>query len=169
MGKGENTMRAQMQVQPERLARGPANEQWARIDPTVYVTAARRLQAQAMAAALGAGWRALRWGLSGLAALVRRQLLQPLARRSERKRAIGRLAELDDRLLADIGLRRGDIALAVDGLLADPRVTRRSPAAATAVNERLLEGERWPAQAGSANSNRPTATAQRDRVRDRAA
>ncbi|HYZ26130.1 MAG TPA: DUF1127 domain-containing protein [Geminicoccaceae bacterium] len=160
-------MRAQMQVQSERLARGPADEQWARIDPIVYLAEGRRRQAQAMAAAIGAGWRALRWGLSGLAALAQRQLLEPLARRSERKRAIGRLAELDDRLLADIGLRRSDIALAVDGLLADPRVTRRSPDAAA--TERLLEGERCPVPAGSANSNRPAAPARPDRVPDLAA
>lgn len=161
-------MSAHMQGQSERLARGPANEEWARIDPVVYLAEGRRRQAQAMAATIGAGWRALRWGLTSVAALVRRQLLEPLARRAERKRAIGRLAELDDRLLADIGLRRGDIELAVDGLLADPRVTRRTEAPA-AVTERLLEGERWLAQADNANSNRPAATAQRDPVRDRAA
>ena len=55
-------MRAQMQVQSERLARGPADEQWARIDPIVYLAEGRRRQAKAMAAAIGAGWRALRWG-----------------------------------------------------------------------------------------------------------
>jgi uncharacterized protein YjiS (DUF1127 family) len=157
-------MGAQMQIQPERLARGSGNEEWARIDPTVYVAEARRLQARAMAEALGAGWRARGRALSGLAALVR-QLLQPLARRSERRRAIGRLAELDDRLLADIGLRRGDIALAVDGLLADSRVTRRT----LAVTERLLEGERWPVPTATANSNRPGAPVQLGRVPDRAA
>jgi uncharacterized protein YjiS (DUF1127 family) len=164
MGKGDNTMSAQMQVQPERLARGAGNE--ARIDPIVYLAEGRRRQARAMAAAIGAGWRALRWGLTGLAAMVQRQLLEPLARRSERKRAIGRLAELDDRLLADIGLRRGDVQLAVDGLLADPRVTRRAPGAVT---ERVLEGERCPVPAATANSNRPDGPAQRERVRDRAA
>jgi uncharacterized protein YjiS (DUF1127 family) len=157
-------MGAQMQIQPERLARGSGNEEWARIDPLVYVAEARRLQARAMAEALGAGWRALGRALSGLAALVR-QLLQPLARRSERRRAIGRLAELDDRLLADIGLRRGDIALAVDGLLADSRVTRRT----LAVTERLLEGERWPVPTATANSNRPDAPTPHDRMPNRAA
>ena len=162
-------MRAQMQVQSERLARGPADEPWARIDPVVYLAEGRRRQAQAMAAAIGAGWRALRWGRSSVADLVRRQLLEPLARRSERKRAIGRLAELDDRLLADIGLRRGDIALAVDGLLADPRVTRRAPAPAPAVAERLLAGARCPAPTASANSNRPDGSAQQERAHDRAA
>jgi uncharacterized protein YjiS (DUF1127 family) len=165
MGKGEQHMRAQMQFQSERLARGSGNEKWARIDPLVYVAEARRLQARAAAEALGAGWRALGRGLSGVAALMRRQLLEPFARRSERRRAVGQLGALDDRLLADIGLRRSDIALAVDGLLADPRVTRRTPA----VTERLLEGERWLVPAATANSNRPAPPAQRGRLPDRAA
>jgi uncharacterized protein YjiS (DUF1127 family) len=160
-------MRAQMQVQPERLARSSGNQERARIDPTVYLAERRRRQTRAMAAAIGAGSRAVRWGLSGLAALVRRQLWEPLAGRSERRRAIGQLAELDDRLLADIGLRRGDIALAVDGLLADPRVTRRVPA--RALTERLPEGKRCPVPAASANSNRPDAPAQPNRVPDLAA
>jgi uncharacterized protein YjiS (DUF1127 family) len=159
-------MRAQMQVQSERLARGSGDEERARIDPIVYVAEARRLQARAMAAAVGAGRRALRGGLSGVAAVLRR-LWQPLARWSDRRRAIGRLTELDDRLLADIGLRRGDIALAVDGLLADPRVARQSPDAA--VTERLLEGKRCPAQAASANANRPAASTQPERISDLAA
>jgi uncharacterized protein YjiS (DUF1127 family) len=165
MGKGEQHTRAQVQIQSERLARGSGSEEWARIDPLVYVAEARRLQARAMAEALGAGWRALGRGLSGLAALVRRTLLEPLARKSERRRAIGQLADLDDRLLADIGLRRGDIALAVDGLLADPRVARRTPA----VTERLLAGERCPVLTATANSNRPAASVQRGRMPDRAA
>ena len=154
-------MRAQMQVQPERLARGPGHE--ARIDPIVYLAEGRRRQARAMAEAIGAGRRALQWGLTGLAALV------GLARRSERRRALGQLAELDDRLLADIGLRRGDIQLAVDGVLADPRVSRRTPVAAAAVTERLLEGEHCRLPAGTANSNRPDAPAQPDRAGDLAA
>ena len=162
-------MSAHKQGQSERLARGPATEEWARIDPVVYLAEGRRRQAQAMAATIGAGWRALRWGLTSVAALVRRQLLEPLARRAERKRAIGRLSALDDRLLADIGLRRGDITLAVDGLLADPRVTRRAPALAPAVAERLLAGERCPVPATTANSNQPAAAAPPDGVRDRAA
>jgi uncharacterized protein YjiS (DUF1127 family) len=160
-------MRAHMQPQSERLARGPLHDERARIDPIVYVAEARQHQARAMAEAIGAGSRALRAGLAGLAGLVRRQLLEPIARRSERKRARGQLAALDDRLLADIGLRRGDIALAVDGLLADPRMRRRIPAAA--VTERLLEGGRCPTPAATANSNRPDATAPRDRAPDRAA
>ena len=162
-------MRAQMQVQSDRLARGFANEEWARIDPIVYLAEGRRRQARAMAEAIGAGRRALRWGLTALAALVRRHLLAPLARRSERRRALGQLTGLDDRLLADIGLRRGDIELAVDGLLADPRMSRRTPVAAAAVTERLLEGGRRPVPAATANSNRPNAPAQPDRAGDLAA
>ena len=74
-------MRAHMPNRSE-LARGrPAPEEWARIDPMIYVTAARRLQAQATAEAIGAGWRAVRRGLIGLAGLARRHLLEPLARR----------------------------------------------------------------------------------------
>jgi uncharacterized protein YjiS (DUF1127 family) len=167
MRKGDNTMRAQMQLQSERLAREPIDDGRARIDPIVYLAEGRRRQARAMAEAIDAGSRVLRAGLAGLAGLVRRRLLEPLARRSERKRALGQLAALDDRLLADIGLRRGDIALAVAGLLADPRVTRRRPDAV--VTERLREGERCPRPAATANSNQPDAPAPRPRATDRAA
>ncbi len=122
-------MHARMPNRSE-LARGrPAPAEWARIDPTIYITAARRLQARATAEALGAGWRGMRRGLTGLAGLVRRLLLAPIARRSQRQRALAGLAAMDDRLLADIGLRRSEIELAVDGRLADPRMTRRAPAA----------------------------------------
>jgi uncharacterized protein YjiS (DUF1127 family) len=58
--------------------------------------------------------------------LLRRFLLDRAIRRAERRRALAALAGMDDRLLADIGLRRGDIELAVDGRLADPRVTPRT-------------------------------------------
>jgi uncharacterized protein YjiS (DUF1127 family) len=128
MWKGDNTMRAHMPNRAE-LARGRAIEEWARIDPTIYVTRARQLQAQAMAEAIGAGWRVIRRGLASLTGLVRRHLIEPIRSRSQRQRAVAALAAMDDRLLADIGLRRGDIVLAVDGRLADPRVTRRAPAA----------------------------------------
>ena len=55
--------------------------------------------------------------------LVRRVILEPYARRRRRRNAIARLRSLDDRLLADIGLTRGHIELAVDGIL--PRQGRR--------------------------------------------
>ena len=44
MAEGDNTMRAQMQVQPERLARGSATREGARIDPIIYIAEARRRQ-----------------------------------------------------------------------------------------------------------------------------
>jgi uncharacterized protein YjiS (DUF1127 family) len=157
MQEGDTIMRAHV-PNPSKLARGPATEEWARIDPMVYVTAARRLQAQATAEAVAASWRGIRSGLTGLAALVERYLLEPIARRSERDRASAELAAMDDRLLADIGLRRSDIPLAVDGCLARPRGMRRPPLAA-ALASRVLEGERCVAPAATANSNRPPAPA----------
>jgi uncharacterized protein YjiS (DUF1127 family) len=70
-----------------------------------------------------------------LARLVRRFILEPYARRRRRRIAIAQLRSLDDRLLADIGVMRGQIELAVDGLLASrgegwSRPTRRLPRAA---------------------------------------
>jgi uncharacterized protein YjiS (DUF1127 family) len=150
-------MSAHMRTEPERLARGPATEEWARIDPMIYITAARRLQAQAMAEAAATGWRSIRRGLTGLADLARRYLLEPIGRRTERRRALAELAAMDDRLLADIGLRRGDIELAVDGRLADPRVTRRAPVPTPVLTDRVLESGRGAARGATANGNRPTA------------
>lgn len=48
---------------------------------------------------------------------VRRFILEPYARRRRRRIAIAHLEGMDDRLLADIGLRRSDIELMVDGML----------------------------------------------------
>jgi len=62
---------------------------------------------------------------------------------------------LDDRLLADIGLRRGDIELAVDDRLTDPRVMRRAPTSTPAVTDRLRGGEVVGTSPVTANSNRP--------------
>jgi len=135
------------------LARGrPAPAEWARIDPTIYITQARQRQARAMGEAIGAGWRGIRRGLVGTAALLRRYLLEPMARRSQRRHAVAALVALDDRLLADIGLRRGDIKLAVDGRLTDRRAAPARPGAVTA-----------------ANTNRPPAPLPPDRVADLAA
>lgn len=77
---------------------------------------------------------AFRPDLLRLARLVRRFMLEPYARRHRRRIAIAQLRSLDDHLLADIGLTRGQIELAVDGML--PRrgksfsrpVERRLPA-----------------------------------------
>ena len=101
-----------------------------------------------MAEALATGWRGFRWGVHGLADGVR-ALRERLARRFARNRAIHLLSALDDRLLADIGLRRADIELAVDGRLDDPRVRRQAAMA------ELLEGRRGPLPAAPANSNLP--------------
>jgi uncharacterized protein YjiS (DUF1127 family) len=124
-------MTTHIRVQSVPLGRGrPAAGTWARIDPVVYASEARRQHARAVAETLGAGWRGLRRMLVGLTGWIQRHLVQPLARRSERRQAIAQLTALDARLLSDIGLRRGDIELAVDGLLADPRVARRTQAPA---------------------------------------
>jgi uncharacterized protein YjiS (DUF1127 family) len=53
-----------------------------------------------------------------LARLVHRYILEPHARRRRRRIAIAQMGMLDDHLLADIGLTRGQIELAVDGMLA---------------------------------------------------
>jgi uncharacterized protein YjiS (DUF1127 family) len=72
--------------------------------------------------------------LARVARLIRRSVLEPYARGRRRRIAIAALVALDDRLLADIGLRRGDIEPTVDGMLArrddasPPPVTRFPPA-----------------------------------------
>ena len=60
---------------------------------------------------------AFRRDLQRLARLVRRFIVEPYARRRRRRIAIAQLRLLDDHLLADIGLTRGQIELAVDGML----------------------------------------------------
>jgi uncharacterized protein YjiS (DUF1127 family) len=86
---------------------------------------------------------AFRRDLLCVAGLGRRLILEPYAQRRQRKIAIAQLKSLDDHLLADIGLARDQIELAVDDML--PRrgtpplragrtkpASRRSPARATA-------------------------------------
>ena len=142
-------MGAHMRVQSERLTPGRASgKDWARIDATALMAEGRRLQARAAAEALATGWRGVRWGVNSLGNAVR-ALRERLARRFARHRAVHLLSALDDRLLADIGLRRGDIELAVDGRLADPRVRRQAAMA------ELIEGRRGPLPAAPANRNLP--------------
>jgi uncharacterized protein YjiS (DUF1127 family) len=62
-----------------------------------------------------------------LARLVR-LVLEPYARRRRRRIAIAQLRTLDNRLLADIGVSRGQIELAVDGMLARRDHARSRPA-----------------------------------------
>ena len=146
-------MTAHMPVGSKPLARvRPASNFWARIDPIVYATAARRHQARALAEALGAAWRGLRgW----------------FVRRSERREAIAQLSALDPRLLADIGLRRGDIELAVDGLLADPRMAQRTRPPALVTES--LEGERRPTRVAPADGKGRATSEQPGPILDRAA
>jgi hypothetical protein len=72
-------MHARMPNRSELAHGRPAPQEWARIDPTIYVTAARRLQARATTEAIGVAWRGIRRGLTGLAGLARRHLLEPLS------------------------------------------------------------------------------------------
>jgi uncharacterized protein YjiS (DUF1127 family) len=74
---------------------------------------------------------ALRRDRARLARLLRRFVLEPNARRRRRRIAIAQLRMLDDRLLADIGLSRGQIELAVDGMLARRDHPPSRPAAAS--------------------------------------
>lgn len=53
----------------------------------------------------------------GVKGFIRCFVLEPQARRRRRREAIAQLRSLDDRLLADIGVTRGQIELAVDGKL----------------------------------------------------
>jgi uncharacterized protein YjiS (DUF1127 family) len=170
MEAGENPMTAHMPVRSQPPARvRPASDSWARIDPIVYATAARRRQAHAQAEALRAGWRGVRRALSELRAWTRRHITQPLARRSERQQAIAQLSALDARLLADIGLRRSDIELAVDGMLADPRLARRTQAPTPVLTEDRFATQHRDGSAVAAGGTRAAPMDQPDQILDRAA
>lgn len=52
----------------------------------------------------------------GVRGFIRCFVLEPQARRRRRRDTIAQLRSLDDRLLADIGVARGQIELAVDGM-----------------------------------------------------
>ena len=63
-----------------------------------------------------------------IAKAFRQYILEPLARERWRRIAIEELRRMDDRLLADIGLRRDQIDIAVHGLLAQREGTDVRPA-----------------------------------------
>lgn len=125
-------------------------------DHLVYGARARRLQGEAIATGVRWLWRRAREAFAGagsgvprervpvvtvgrasvadafrrdcrfMARLFRRFVLQPYLQRRRRRIAIARLAALDDRVLADIGLSRYEIEEAVDDMLAqDGSATRR--------------------------------------------
>lgn len=74
-----------------------------------YQLVGRRLQARATAAAFASLFRALVWPFQKLAAAY--------GRVSRESAAIRQLSALDDHLLADLGIRRGQIRAAVAGLV----------------------------------------------------
>ena len=79
----------------------------------------RRLQARAMASALGGLLSAVVWPVKKLAAAYGRALRAATA--------IRQLEALDDHLLRDIGIRRENIAAAVVGLMNRPAVAVAAP------------------------------------------
>jgi uncharacterized protein YjiS (DUF1127 family) len=80
-----------------------------------------------------------------MARLIRRFVLEPYARWRQRSLTIAQLRSLDDRLLDDIGLARGDIERTVDAILA-----RQASAA-----PRPVEG-REPEQPRAAHARGPS-------------
>jgi uncharacterized protein YjiS (DUF1127 family) len=118
--------------------------------------AARRQQGQALAALLHASGVMLWRAGSALATLVAR-IAAPITWRLNRRAAIADLRGLDPRMLADIGLQRGDIELAVDGHLVDERVRHPRSAAATAVTQ--LRPQLAPETAANRNQTAPAALA----------
>jgi uncharacterized protein YjiS (DUF1127 family) len=91
----------------ERLMNGKSREQTpAANDKQIAKTLSRASVADAF-----------RRDVQRLARPVSRFILEPYVRRRKRRIAIAQLRSLDDHLLADIGLTRGQIELAVDGIL----------------------------------------------------
>jgi uncharacterized protein YjiS (DUF1127 family) len=134
-------MRSQFRVETDVIGRKGVRASGTPLHPWMYTAEAHRLRAEAIAEGMHRVWTNTRRIIAGaigrggppLAQLVRRSLLEPYARRRRRRLAIAGLRALDDRLLADIGLRRNEIELAVDGRLPprgdrlSRRVQRHSP------------------------------------------
>jgi uncharacterized protein YjiS (DUF1127 family) len=135
-------MRSQFRVErKDVIRRKGVGTNGAPLQPWMYTAEARRLQAEAIAEGVHRVWTNARRIITAAigrggprpAQLVRRSILEPYAHRRRRRMAIAQLQALDDRLLADIGLRRNEIELAVDGRLPPRgdrlarRAQRRSP------------------------------------------
>jgi uncharacterized protein YjiS (DUF1127 family) len=152
----ERKMLAQPEVRNHVIGRHHARDHGLH-DHLTRTAEARRRRAEVIAEgvrwAWTQAWRALNGLMNGkpreqtpgafrrarlrLARLVRRFIVEPHARTRRRRIAVAQLRSLDDRLLADIGLARGQIELAVDGMLARSGHTLSRPA-----------GRFWPAAAG---------------------
>lgn len=104
-----------------------ANQNWrfeaGDLDPVQLSTKARKIQAQTIASLV-----------IGLVSWLRR-LVQAPSEHLQRRQAIDYLRSFDDHLLEDIGLRRTDIELAVDGKLESRKST---PLSAPGFDNRFL-------------------------------
>ena len=109
----------------------------AELDPALIAVKVRQVQARTIAELL-----------VGLA-LGLRQMSKLFFKGSRRKRTIANLRSLDDHLLEDIGLRRTDIELAVDGRLNSYQSARPTT---PGLDERFLSSARRMPQ--PANSNK---------------
>lgn len=86
-----------------------------------YQLLGRRLQARAVSAAFASLFRGLAGPFKKLAAVS--------TRAAREAAAIRQLSALDDHLLADLGIRRGQIPAAVAGLMERPAARKSAPAA----------------------------------------
>lgn len=84
-----------------------------------YQLVGRQLQARAMAAAISGLFRGARRFIAKLVTGVRQARLQAAA--------VSELAAMDDRLLADIGIRRDNIEAAVAGLMSRQAAAEAAP------------------------------------------
>jgi len=79
-----------------------------------------RLMSGLLASAVTGVWNLARWASGGLGRLGR-AVVSGVIRGHRRRVAIRELLALDDRLLKDIGISRGQIPVVVEGKLAAPR------------------------------------------------